>query len=500
MKTILLFIISVMLITGISHSQTWDQKLNGSNVWSFAKDNQGNIFAGGLTGNNSRIWKSTNGGDSWDTVHFGSGQTMWDFAFDQQGTMYVANYSTGLLKSTDGGILFTLIPSSSFNNKNVQGVECGPEGNIYINTSTGFFRSTDNGLTFNETALSGLNCLPLLVDIDSANIVYVGVTGSTNVGFYRSTDHGLTFSANLNPGKNGYNLLQQPNGDVFMLTTTTPYNFGRSTNKGLTWTTVSNSPASQRGFTYSLAGNFYTSGNGGVFRSTNNGVTFTNFNFTTTATPILSVNYNSSLRIFAGTSGASAGGIWRCTEGPGPVININLKILIEGMYNVSMNQMNRRDTVKLYLRDATTPYRLRDSAKSVIDSLIFTGLNTFYNAPSGTYYLVVRYINTIETWSKAGGEPVTADSSVYNYDFTASAGNAYGNNLKLINGNYCIYTGDPDQNGLVDLTDVISVYNDATVFSSGFVVTDLNGDGITDLSDIILAYNNSSDFVHKITP
>ncbi|MDQ3021365.1 MAG: hypothetical protein M3R36_12460 [Bacteroidota bacterium] len=300
MKTLITIIAILFLVSHISFSQAWTRTLSGRNVWSLAKDNQGNVFAGGLTNTNSRIWKTTNAGSSWDTVFIGSGQTMWDFAFDSDENMYVANYSTGLLKSTNYGSNFTLIPSSFFNNKNVQGVECGGGNYIFINTSSGFLRSTDNGATFTETGLSGLNCLPILGDIDSSHIVYVGVTGASNVGFYRSTNNGLTFSTNLNPGKNGYNLVQTPNGDLYMITTTSPYNFDKSTDKGLNWTIISNSPPSQRGIMYSLSGNFFKSCNGGVFRSTNNGLSFTHFNFTLSATPIISLNHNSLLKYLPG--------------------------------------------------------------------------------------------------------------------------------------------------------------------------------------------------------
>jgi len=66
------------------------------------------------------------------------------------------------------------------------------------------------------------------------------------IGFYRSTDYGVTFGINLNPGKNGYGILQLPiNGDLYMITTTSPYNFDKSTNKGLSWTTISNAPTQQ---------------------------------------------------------------------------------------------------------------------------------------------------------------------------------------------------------------------------------------------------------------
>ncbi|HMQ68288.1 MAG TPA: T9SS type A sorting domain-containing protein [Ignavibacteria bacterium] len=338
-RSILILILSG-LFSAAAYSQTWVQTLNGRNVWSLAQDSQENIYAGGLTGNNSRIWRSSNAGNSWDTVYTGSGQAMWDFGFDENGVIYVANYSNGLLRSSDGGQTFELIPSSVFNNKNLQGVECGSAGYVFVTSSTGFFRSTDHGQTFTETALTGLNCLPVLVDIDSSNIVYAGVTSATGggIGFYRSADFGETFSVNLNPGKNGYNLFQKLNGDIFMITTTSPYNFDVSTDKGLTWTTVSNLSSAQRGITVSGFNHIYTAGNGGVFRSTNNGQTFENFNFTSSATPILSFVNFAVAKIAIGTTGSANGGVWLYTEGV--IQNISGSVENASGYKLSQNYPN----------------------------------------------------------------------------------------------------------------------------------------------------------------
>lgn len=316
MKTLIcLLILSVILLPERSASQSWTQSLNGRNVWSLAYDGLGKIYAGGLTGSNSRIWRSTDAGVSWDTIYFGTGQTVWDFAFDEQLNIYAANFSAGMLKSTNAGLNFAVTPVSAFNNKNLQGIECGDSGYVYVATSSGFFRSTDYGTTFSETALTGLNCLPVIVDRDSSNIVYIGVSsaGGTGIGFYRSTDKGLTFSSNLNPGKNGYNLAQSINGNLYMITTTPPYNFDKSTNKGLNWTTVSNTGSGQRGIAAGFGNSVYTSGNGGVFKSANGGANFSNFNFTSTVTPVLYVEFNATARVLTGASGSSAG-VWVITE------------------------------------------------------------------------------------------------------------------------------------------------------------------------------------------
>ncbi len=303
----LLLVFFVLFFSNV-FSQNWTLKLDGRSVWSLASDRFNNIYAGGLTGANSRIWKSTNQGTTWDTIYIGTGQTMWGFGFDTLGTpgnMYVANFSNGLLKSTNGGLNFTVLPTSLFMGKNPQGVTCSKAGNIYVTTATGFFRSTNGGVSF-DTALTGYNCLPVLVDRNNQNIVYVGVTsaGGQGIGFYRSTDAGATFSTNLNPGKNGYNFCQTPNGNLYQITTTAPYNVDKSTNQGLAWTTMGNAPAAMRGISYNtLFGILIIGGNGGVYYSGNDGSTFTPFNLTGSVTPVL---YSQS-RVFAGVSGTGAG-------------------------------------------------------------------------------------------------------------------------------------------------------------------------------------------------
>ena len=304
MKHIYSFLI-IIFLTSTAFSQTWVQKLNGRSVWSLGKDNSGNLFAGGLTGVNSRIWKSTDGGNSWDTIYIGNGSTMWGFAFDSNGNMFVANFNSGVLISTNGGTNFSITDTSNFNGERPQGIACDNNGRVYVTTSGGFFRSTNFGNTFTATALGGSNCLPVAVDGDSSNIVYVGVSAASGVGigFYRSTDYGLTFGSNLNAGKNGYNIYQKEDGTLYMITTTSPYNVDRSSNNGLTWTTLGNAPATPRGITLDATGNIYLAGNGGAYKSTNGGSTFTNFNLTGSCTPALTFGN----KILVGTSGTGAG-------------------------------------------------------------------------------------------------------------------------------------------------------------------------------------------------
>ncbi|MCB0727639.1 MAG: endonuclease [Ignavibacteriae bacterium] len=177
---------------------------------------------------------------------------------------------------------------------------------------------------------------------------------------------------------------------------------------------------------------------------------------------------------------------------------LNLKVIPEGYFNTGASVLNARDSLKVILRNSSAPYTIVDSSTVEIDSVAFTGSFNFENAASGNYYIAVKSKNTIETWSKL--PIVFTAGSVHNYDFTLSASMAYGDNMKLKNSGYCIYSGDTDQDGLIDLTDLIQIYNAAAIFTTGYANTDLSGDRVTDLTDLVIANNNSSLFVSKIIP
>ena len=180
--------------------------------------------------------------------------------------------------------------------------------------------------------------------------------------------------------------------------------------------------------------------------------------------------------------------VWKFTTAPG--ISLNLKFLQEGLYSSIFNLLYRKDTVKVYLRDTSPPYTIIDSSVNRIDSVNFTANYSFQNPQTGTYYIVTKHINSLETWSKSGGQFLKIDSTV-NYDFTSSASQAYGNNLKLRGSKYCAYAGDVDQNGYIDGDDMSIIDNDAYLYLSGsYLPSDLNGDGTVDGLDFLIGDNN----------
>ncbi|MBS1517960.1 MAG: FG-GAP repeat protein [Bacteroidetes bacterium] len=182
-----------------------------------------------------------------------------------------------------------------------------------------------------------------------------------------------------------------------------------------------------------------------------------------------------------------------------PNAAVNLTLYIQGFYNSGTNSQFS-DTLKTTLRSTVSPYNIISSSNAVVSGTGNAVLN-FTNAPDGTYYLAVKHRNSIETWS-AVGITVTFGGSV-NYNFSSSSTQAFGNNMIQIDSSpqrFGIYSGDVNQDGLIDLADGSLIDNDSFNFVSGYVPTDVNGDDVTDLADAVFADNNGFNFVGKITP
>ena len=175
---------------------------------------------------------------------------------------------------------------------------------------------------------------------------------------------------------------------------------------------------------------------------------------------------------------------------------LNLTTLIEGLYDSGTNTMIS-DTVNIYLRNNVSPFAVVDFAKGNLSSS-GTATFTFTNAISGSsYYLQLAHRTALETWSKTAQ---IFGASGLTYNFTTDSAKAYGNNLRIDGSRWTLYNGDADQNGVIELSDVLLIYNDASVFAAGYINTDMNGDNLADLEDILIAYNNSTDFVSVSHP
>ena len=221
-------------------------------------------------------------------------------------------------------------------------------------------------------------------------------------------------------------------------------------------------------------------------------------NTSTTILPVCatipSANSNNSVLVYA----AASSGIYSAQEG---YKTVNIKLMPQGFYDPASNRLNMRDTVRLYLRNTSAPYNIIDSAKTVFDSTAFNAAFQFSGLSDGEYYFDIRHRNSIETWSSV---PVyLALTDLNDYNFTTAASTAFGNNLINVDSSpvrFASYSGDVNQDGYINLTDVLKVYNDGSTFVTGYSNSDVTGNNIVDLTDLLITYNNSVDFVSVQRP
>jgi uncharacterized protein (TIGR02145 family) len=173
---------------------------------------------------------------------------------------------------------------------------------------------------------------------------------------------------------------------------------------------------------------------------------------------------------------------------------LTLTAIIDGFYNGSIMIP---DTVTVELRDPVFTSLVIDSQRGVLNSA-GVGIFNSTNAVNGSsYFILVKHRNTIETWS-ATTHAFT--SSILSYDFTTAATQAYGSNMTLKGGKYCLYNGDVNHDEVVDIYDLSATANDNSIFASGYLDTDVNGDGTIDLFDLSIVDNNNNSFVSSVAP
>ncbi len=189
---------------------------------------------------------------------------------------------------------------------------------------------------------------------------------------------------------------------------------------------------------------------------------------------------------------------------------VNLKFNIEGYYSAATQSMvptkfnqgfagatsTDVDDVTVELRTVANG-TLVDTATAALKTN-GTAVATFATGAAGSFYLVVKYKNAIETWSAL---PQTVGLTPLTYNFTNAANKAFGANMVQVTpGVYAFYSGDINQDTNIDNLDYSVWEEDVNNFMSGYYPTDLNGDGNVDNLDYSIWETNSNNFIYSINP
>ena len=153
------------------------------------------------------IFRTTDGGETWQNLkqaHFHrSAQGGVHIAFAGN-TIYAGPGAGGLLKSTDGGTVWTAVPKSGggyvSDAVEITNVTVHPADNtiLFVSTLDGLYKVVDSGTSATVTRVNGLpagGAYRSQINPTNPNTMYVSV-GSN--GVYWSTDGGLNFSQRNN--------------------------------------------------------------------------------------------------------------------------------------------------------------------------------------------------------------------------------------------------------------------------------------------------------------
>lgn len=215
--------------------------------------------------------------------------------------------------------------------------------------------------------------------------------------------------------------------------------------------------------------------------------------------------------------GGFQGGFWNGTDNISGVLivnppaakTLNLTVFIEGLYNTNgqMNQANGEtgpqfgpgiaDQITVELHNANNYSVIELSVPNVNLGTNGSATITIPASFAGTYYLTVKHRNSVETTS---AEPVSFSGPVIDYVFLSPVDVYGGNLLQMTDGQYVIYGGDVNQDGITDTADFSPIDNDQNNYVEGYVVTDVDGSGIVDTSDFTIVDNNQFNFVGSILP
>lgn len=196
---------------------------------------------------------------------------------------------------------------------------------------------------------------------------------------------------------------------------------------------------------------------------------------------------------------------------------VNLKVFIQGYYDELNPGMMK--SVKFNQDNVSPLDEVEDLTVELYDSLTLDLVTSttatlktdgtleciFDDAQDGSFYIVVKGSNLVETWSAAPQAVGSTQGMPLDYDFTSSESQSFTDNsqpsvVEVEPGIWAFYSGDINQDEIVDSGDVVDVANDSDVAEFGVIVTDITGDGVVDSFDFSMVSNNSDAVIYTQRP
>jgi len=188
------------------------------------------------------------------------------------------------------------------------------------------------------------------------------------------------------------------------------------------------------------------------------------------------------------------------SENEYPMLSLDASVLLEGRYDSVSNQL-ADDSVMIVLHEQENPYNGIDTARVRVNSTGHAMCEFRKSQLTRNYFVEVKHRSSIAVWSSTPKFLVTGQTNVLQLKDDRSL--AYGMNIKEVDKfpiQFALYSGDVNQDGIIDAGDCAITDNDAFNFTTGYSVTDLNGDLVVDAEDLVIVNENAYSFVVTLQP
>lgn len=177
-------------------------------------------------------------------------------------------------------------------------------------------------------------------------------------------------------------------------------------------------------------------------------------------------------------------------------IRIRLRAFIEGYYKGAGTMTSsitsgvnsvQCDSVILSIAKPVFPYSILATDTAVISTEGYATFRFNKNIVSKHFYLIINHRNTLGVWT-ATPIHIKNDSLI---DLSQSAAMVYGGNEKpSTDGRFLLISGDVNQDGTIDQTDLMTIEQAAINFHVGYLPADLTGDWVVESADYSLVEGN----------
>jgi photosystem II stability/assembly factor-like uncharacterized protein len=272
--------------------------------------------------------------------------------------------------------------------------------NIFAGTNGGVFLSANSGSSWSERN-NGMVSTFVNTSTTNGDKLFVGTKGS---GAFLSTNNGLSWT-DVNNGLTNRNILSLFSRDTNLFAGTNGSGVFRSTNDGSSWSAVNTGLTDNVVHVFAMNDSGLFAGvNGGVYRSTNFGVSWSSTGLSSSIIYSLAINGNN---IFAGKS---SGGIFLSTDNGITWDPVNTGLQVYASVNALVahngNLFAGTDIGIFLSTDNGSSWNMVDANPTL--SLALSGNNLF----AGTYYIrVILSTDNGASWNSVGDG--LSDSTVY---------------------------------------------------------------------------------------